>query len=54
MLIKCQLRIECQTEMFMFGQLFNNDVIKKISEDGLVCFFCKRISPQLLAYSHQG
>ena len=30
MLIKCQLRIECQTKMFMFGQLFNNDVIKNI------------------------
>ena len=30
MLIKCQLRIKCQTEMFMFGKLFNDDLIKNI------------------------
>ena len=35
MLIKCQLRIECQiTEMFVFGQLFNDDVIKKYRRMG--------------------
>ena len=38
MLIKCQLRIECQTEMFMFEQRFNDDVIKKYGMGWFILF----------------
>ena len=41
MLIKCQLRIERQTEMFMFGQLFNNDVIKRYRRMGWFISFAR-------------
>ena len=42
MLIKCQLRIECQAEMFMFmfGQLSDNDVIKKYRRMGWFHLTC--------------
>ena len=53
MLIKCQLRIECQTRCLCLSNCLTMMSLK-ISEDGLVYSFYKRISPQLLAYSHSG